>query len=301
MIRLLGLGDNVCDIYLHTNTMYPGGQALNVAVYAAMLGAQSSFLGVHGTDAVAEHVLKTLTTRGVEHSHTRRYSGENGFACVSLVQGDRVFRGSNRGGVLQEHPLKLTAEDLDYMEQFQVIHTTNNGFLDDQLPLISRRNALVSYDFSYRWNEPERIERVSPYVDIAFLSASNLHEVEALAVCREIVSRGCRVAVATRGEQATIVWDGEQVLHQEVQRVVPVDTMGAGDSFAACMLVELAGAMQAAGITAFWQPQKKGEILRKAMRKAAAFAAQTCLVNGAFGCGVPVPLEMKPAILRVLQ
>lgn len=45
MVKVLGLGDNVCDVYLHTDTMYPGGQALNFAVYARMLGAESEFLG----------------------------------------------------------------------------------------------------------------------------------------------------------------------------------------------------------------------------------------------------------------
>ena len=34
MVKVLGLGDNVCDIYLNERTMYPGGQAVNFAVYA---------------------------------------------------------------------------------------------------------------------------------------------------------------------------------------------------------------------------------------------------------------------------
>lgn len=42
-MKLLGLGDNVCDLYLHTGMMYPGGQALNVAVNAVKLGARSRF------------------------------------------------------------------------------------------------------------------------------------------------------------------------------------------------------------------------------------------------------------------
>ena len=39
---------------------------------------------------------------GVGRPHCRSYPGENGFARVTLVEGDRVFMGSNRGGVLQE-------------------------------------------------------------------------------------------------------------------------------------------------------------------------------------------------------
>ncbi len=29
MVKVLVLGDNVCDIYLNERTMYPGGQAVN--------------------------------------------------------------------------------------------------------------------------------------------------------------------------------------------------------------------------------------------------------------------------------
>ena len=107
MVKVLGLGDNVCDVYLHTNTMYPGGQAVNFAVFAKTLGASADFMGVFGQDAVAEHVQRALDEKGVGRSHCRSYPGENGFARVTLVDGDRVFKGSNRGGVLQQHPIHL--------------------------------------------------------------------------------------------------------------------------------------------------------------------------------------------------
>lgn len=40
MIRVLGIGDNVCDKYLHTRTIYPGGNALNIAVFGKLLGME---------------------------------------------------------------------------------------------------------------------------------------------------------------------------------------------------------------------------------------------------------------------
>ena len=144
MVKVLGLGDNVCDVYLHTGTMYPGGQAVNFAVYAGQLGAQADFMGVFGGDAVARHVQSTLDEKGVGRSHCRSYPGENGFARVTLVEGDRVFMGSNRGGVLQEHPIYLEQADLDYIAGFDLVHTTNNGFVDSLLPQLSQLPPIVS-------------------------------------------------------------------------------------------------------------------------------------------------------------
>ena len=58
-MRVIGIGDNVCDKYEHLKTMFPGGQALNFAAYAKMLWADSSYMGVFGNDAAAAHVIRS--------------------------------------------------------------------------------------------------------------------------------------------------------------------------------------------------------------------------------------------------
>ena len=173
-MRVIGIGDNVCDKYVHQSTMYPGGQALNFAVYARMLGVESAYLGVFGSDEVAAHVRQTLDRRGVDRSRCRQYEGENGCARVSLVNGDRVFLGSNRGGVLREHPLELDGEDLAYIGGFDLCHTTNNSYMDEQLPRLREAGVPVSYDFSGQWTDEARVERVAPHVDYAFLSCGSV-------------------------------------------------------------------------------------------------------------------------------
>ena len=115
-MKVIGIGDNVCDKYEHLKMMFPGGQAMNFAVYAKLLGADASYMGVFGRDEVADHVIATLDELQVEHSHCRQYDGENGCARVTLVDGDRIFLGSNRGGITKEKPLDLTEEDLEYIK-----------------------------------------------------------------------------------------------------------------------------------------------------------------------------------------
>ena len=298
MVNVLGLGDNVCDVYLHTGIMYPGGQALNFAVYAAHLGAQADYMGVFGQDEVAAHVQQTLDEMGVGRSHCRSWRGENGFARVTLVDGDRVFKGSNRGGVLQEHPITVEDEDLPYLSSFQLIHTTNNGFTDGLLPLLHKLPALVSYDFSYRWKEEDRLARVCPYVDFAFLSCSELDEGETEALCRRLNGMGCGTVVATRGSEGATVFDGNRIYRQLPHLVEPVDTMGAGDSFATAMLVSLLDAMEPEGTQKWSGTLFRTAALPAALEQAAAFSAKTCLTHGAFGYGVPVPDSMRERIYR---
>ena len=291
-MKVLGLGDNVCDVYLHTGTMYPGGQALNFAVYAHQLGLEADYMGVFGEDAVGDHVKKTLRDQGVGYSHCRSYPGENGYARVTLDHGDRVFMGSNHGGVLQQHPIFLTAEDLNYLSQFRLIYTTNNGFLDNLLPVLQKVPGMVSYDFSYRWNEEDRLERVCPYVDFGFLSCSDLGDEETVDLCRKLHHMGCGTVTATRGSRGTITFDGVGFFVQRPKLVQAVDTLGAGDSFATAMLVTILRLLeQDAG--AWRDPGTREKILPQALQAAAEFAAETCMVSGAFGWGTPIPESLR--------
>lgn len=290
----------MCDVYLHTGVMYPGGQAVNVAVYAKELGAQADYMGVFGRDAVADHIQATLDAKGVGRSHCRSYPGENGFARVTLVDGDRVFQGSNRGGVLQDHPIFFNDADLAYVAGFDLVHTTNNGFTDGLLPALHPLPCLVSYDFSYRWTEEDRIDRVCPNVDFAFLSCSDLDDQATQALCRRLCDKGCGVVTATRGSKGATVFDGVRFYTQTPQLVQPVDTMGAGDSFAAAMLVSILKALECQDKGLWSSELFRAGAIPAALSCAASFSAQTCLIQGAFGCGTPVPESLQTRMYGAL-
>ena len=90
-LKVIGIGDNVCDKYYPAMIMYPGGQAMNFSVYAKMLGANSAYMGVFGRDAVADHIIRTLDELVVDHSGCRQYEGENGYAKVRVIDGPGVY------------------------------------------------------------------------------------------------------------------------------------------------------------------------------------------------------------------
>ena len=80
-VNALGFGDNVVDRYEHIHTMYPGGNAVNFAVYAKKCGAaRSAYMGIFGNDAAAEHVIASLEDEGIELDKCEQMIGENGAA-----------------------------------------------------------------------------------------------------------------------------------------------------------------------------------------------------------------------------
>ena len=143
-VNALGFGDNVVDRYEHIHTMYPGGNAVNFAVYAKKCGAaRSAYMGIFGNDAAAEHVIASLEDEGIELDKCEQMIGENGAARVTVVDGDRVFLGSNEGGIRGDARYVLDRFDLSYMKQFDVVHSGNYCFTERELPKL--KAAGVNY------------------------------------------------------------------------------------------------------------------------------------------------------------
>lgn len=80
-----------------------------------MLGVKSDFMGVFGNDAIAGHVKASFSTPIALDTAIVAAMPGKWFARVMIVDGDRVFKGSNKGGVIQKHPIRLE-EDLEYAE-----------------------------------------------------------------------------------------------------------------------------------------------------------------------------------------
>lgn len=280
-VSVLGFGDNVVDIYEHTNTMYPGGNAVNFAVAAKQCGAaRSAYLGYFGSDAAAEHVISSLEEEGIELVKCRQLLGPNGAARVTVIDGDRIFLGSNEGGIRGETSFVLDRFDLAYIRQFDVVHTGNYCFTERQLPKIRAVGVPISFDFSDD-STPAYYEQVAPLVDFAFMSCSKLSERETMDQLRRVVALGPRYANATRGEKDAIGFDGERFYRQAPKPVAHfVDTMAAGDTFLTGFIVS-------------WFDLTKQGVegparIERALDFAATAAARACGTEGSWGHGAPV-------------
>ncbi|MNI75584.1 Fructosamine kinase FrlD [compost metagenome] len=155
------------DKYVHLKTMYPGGNALNFSVFAKKLGVDSAFIGVFGDDREAGHVESTLRELEIDISRCRHYSGENGCARVTLKEGDRVFLGSNEGGVTRLNPLQLDEEDKAYIKEFAIMHTGLYSHTGHLLSELQSLGVPISFDFSDDF-EDEQVEKYIGYADFSF-------------------------------------------------------------------------------------------------------------------------------------
>lgn len=270
-IKVLGFGDNVVDKYEHIKTMYPGGNTVNFAVYAKMFGAQkSAYMGYFGNDAEAEHVIDSLSKEGIETIKCKQLIGENGCARATIENGDRVFLGSNEGGIRGETLYVLDRFDLEYIKTFDLVHSGNYCFTERQLPKIKAAGVPISFDFSDD-STPEYYEQIAPLVDYAFMSLSDMPEEKIREHLTWVVSLGAKFACASRGAKGCIAYDGREFYVQEAYPAEKVvDTMGAGDSLLTSFLVSYLSGSGSIG---------------ECLEKAAVFASKICGIEGAWGYG----------------
>ena len=267
MVRLIGVGDNTVDTYVHTRTQYPGGNAINVAVLAKRYGHdEAAYLGWLGQDERGQMILNALAAEGVDTSHCRSVQEKpTAYSTVTLVNGDRVFGASDHGACSL---LYLEPADFDYIRTYDVVHTSAFSHIEKQLPELKKASRILSFDLSQR-HDQRYLANVLPNVDVAFISLSDVAEDQQDTLLRRMHTMGPRLVVATRGKQGSWVFDGSRIYHQGIIPVEAVDTLGAGDAFAAAFLVEITN----------------GTKIPLAMELAANFAAQNCTHFGAFGYG----------------
>ena len=271
-MRLAGVGDNVVDRYRDLGTMFPGGQALNIAVHAHRSGIDTAYLGTVGDDVAGRHVLGAMKGEGIDISHVRVVAGRNAYAEVELHDGNRVFVDGGAG----VSKFRLTDDDLAWLAGFQLIHSSESSYLEDQLRLLAGV-APISFDFSVR-RDPAYIEPLLAHVTIAEFSLSDLDDAAAEAWLERIHSLGPRLVLATRGAADALLFDGERLLHQPTVPTEVIDSLGAGDAF----------------IARFLAGHLRGERHEQALAAAVEQASATCRSYGAFGYGTAAFPPMSP-------
>lgn len=280
-MKAIGFGDNVADVYLHTRTRYPGGNSVNFAVFAKQLGVPSAYLGAFGNDDIAGFIQEELTKIGIDLSRCVQLEGENGYAQVNLVDGDRVFVGGNGGGISTKYPPVLDAADLDYLKDYSLIHSGCYASVEPELPKLRQLDALVAFDFSEesKFRMDDYLQKVCPFIDFALFSGGRLTDAEIETLVNRVNGHGVNHILITRGSQGPLFFSDGKRYRGQVEFVQPVDTMGAGDSFLTAFLIHLVRS----GWTKTHAPTSQA--IEDGLRLAASFSAKTCLVDGAFGHG----------------
>jgi sugar/nucleoside kinase (ribokinase family) len=217
----LAAGDDVSA----RTTLAPGGQAANVAAWAAALGAEARVVAVHADDDAGAIVRRELERRGVD---VRGPQGDRTGVVVSLVQpdGERTMASDRASGT------ELDDIDAAWLE-CDVLHISGYalpGAAAIRAAELARgRGTTVSVDLS-SWMHVERRRKgmrdalavIKP--DIVFGNEREWEAIGDVAASTCVVKRGAR-GISVGGDDYPAV------------PVEAVDSTGAGDALAAGFIV----------------------------------------------------------------
>lgn len=233
-----------------------GGAELNVAMGCARLGLKSGWISRLGNDDFGKHILKTARGEGIDTSEVQLVDGYPTSVYFREVLAD----GSSRSFYYREKSPTSTmkCEDLneEYFKSAKVLHITgvfpsitnnNQEIILEAVKLAKKNNLTVSFDPNIRlkmWTKEqakEYIEKLLPDVDILLIGDEEIEillgDVTIEDAIKTFHGYGIGKVVVKKGAKGALGSDGENIY--EVDAIKPkalVDTVGAGDGFAAGFL-----------------------------------------------------------------
>ncbi|QKC98222.1 PfkB family carbohydrate kinase [Mesorhizobium sp. NZP2298] len=259
--RIAAVGDNCIDILLPPiGRRLVGGNAVNVAVQLARLGAEVSYYGAVGKDDQGGQVASALIGNGVGVDHLVQRPMVTSHTVISVdADGDRHMDFEDFGACDGYAPDAAAFGELLSMDHVHIGWLNDGGDLRRRL---AGASVSVSQDVSV--NADPRHLGVDG-LTVVFASCRGDHG-QAAVQAADLLARGARNAVVTRGAAGSSIFWAGSAFERPAEPVIPLDTTGAGDSFAAGFMF---------GILT-------GQSVRDASDLAARAASATCLHLGGF-------------------
>ncbi len=231
----------------------PGGGPMNVAIAAARLGGRSAFVGAISTDDHGRMIRDHLEANGVDLSLCSTVDAPTARAIVEHTP-ELVFRFEGEGTA------DTLLDDVDPTllgSSRRIVHGGTLGLFrgktaETLATLAEWHDGLVSLDPNVRPSLVDDRDRWDHFHD-RWLVSTDLYKGSdedldwvwpgrsSEAVADELIDRGIGAVVVTRGSEGLTIFCGRGEVSVDAPPVDVVDTVGAGDTIVAALLVSLTG------------------------------------------------------------
>ena len=271
-----------------------GGSCLNVAIGMARLGAPTGYVGGISTDLFGRMIADHATASNVALDLATRSDHQTTLAFVRIVEGESHYAFYDAETATRSWTYRRGSIRFDTIEAIHVGSTTlaNDQGAAETKALIADAwaSSTISFDPNCRPNlvkdKPAYLGRMTEFagsadlikmsdVDFAYLFGEEPYPQRAST----LLGQGTSLVVITRGNNGAIAWHAQAgQIEVQAPKVEVADTIGAGDSFQAALLLALYKQDRIA------RPRLKdmgADELRRALSFAANCAGLTCTRPGA--------------------
>jgi fructokinase len=261
------LGEVLWDLFEHSRRL--GGAPLNFGVHARRLGHPVTLISALGADEPGEQAAEMIAALDLDTRFLQKTSRfPTGTAQVQIEHSGVTQFTIPRPAAYDA--VDLSAHDLELLEQDArgwfyygtLFASTDPGKNVLHQILSALRGAAKFYDLNLRpgADSPQLVAELLQHADVVKLNEEELHRVREFsglplnveAFCREGSARyGWQAVGVTLGDRGCAVLAGGHYVEAAVHSVNVVDTVGAGDAFAAAFMHGLSLNWPAADIACF--------------------------------------------------
>jgi len=252
-VRFVAVGDVLVDVLsaeaprreerIHAPvTIRAGGSAANAGVWAAALGASATVVGRVGSDSAGELVAQVLAGRGIEANLARDSDVPTGVAVALGASTSIASPGASARLAPDDVPDPLDGDAL-LVSGFSLLQPSSAPGARAALERFAGRWAAVDLASpSLAAAAASHLEEMSAGANVVLATADEARAVTGFEPEEAARALGARFAVACvkLGEDGAVGVQGNQIEQAGIEPVVRRSAFGAGDAFAAALLVALA-------------------------------------------------------------
>ncbi|MGX9856281.1 carbohydrate kinase family protein [Limimaricola variabilis] len=270
---------------------YAGGAVFNTAIAMGRLGAPTGFFSGISSDMFGDILRQTLEASRVDTFPAHISDRPTTLAFVKLNDGHATYNfydENTAGRMLSEDDLpEPGAEALFFGGISLVVEPCGAAYEALQAREAPTRVTMIDPNIRPSFIRDEaayraRLERMIARADIVKVSDEDLHWIEGTGetadLARKMLAKGPKLVCITEGSKGATGYTAEHTVSVASQRVEVADTVGAGDTFNAGVLVSLerAGLLNKADIATLDEDE-----IRNALSLGAKAAAITVSRAGA--------------------
>lgn len=246
-------------IFCNTFDRKVGGAELNVAIGCSRLGLKSGWISRLSNDDFGRYIMKTAKAEGIDTSEVKLVEGYPTSVCFREILSDGSSRSFYYRDKSPTSTMKADELNEEYIKNSKVLHITgvfpsinnnNREVVFEAVKLAKKNNLTISFDPNIRlkmWTKEEAkgyIDQLLPFVDILLVGDEEVEILLGKTSIDDAIStfhdKGIKTVVVKKGAKGAIGSDG--VNRYDVEAIKPkalVDTVGAGDGFAAGFLTAM--------------------------------------------------------------
>jgi len=250
------VGETVFDIIFRDyepQAAKPGGSAFNAMITLGRLGIPGSFISEVGKDRIGSHIRGFLRENGVDDRYVVQF--DDGKSALSLAflndtsDAEYDFYKDYPSQRLNEEMPRFRAGDYFLFGSFYGLNPVLRPQITGLLHSAGEAGSLIYYDPNFRSSHLASLDQLRTIIEENFRASTivrasdedmfNIYGVSTSREAWDIISRMCDFYIHTANADGVDLYTPGFNLHIEVDRIKPVSTIGAGDTFNAGILYGL--------------------------------------------------------------